>query len=595
MKKRRVGTTYRRQGQGSRQDSGDTRIRLVALVFCFAASIVVFRLVLLMILQHSFYEALAIGSHEISQKLFPERGEIFIQDSRTGEEYPFAINKDVFLLYADTRDIPDDETATLVEKKLATIFSYDEAKVATLFLQLNKRDDPYEPIEQQIDEQTKTAIEELVLPGIGFVRKSERFYPESQLAAQVAGFVRKNEEGETLGQYGIEGYWQKELAGEGGFFAGARGAGGGWIPLAGRLSQEAQDGVNLVLTIDRTLQYLACEELRKRMGEYGAKTASLIIMDPKSGAIRAMCSLPDFDPNTYNKVDSIAVFNNTSIFTAYEPGSIFKPVAMAAALNENLVTPDTYFYDPGSVEGLCDTPIKNANSKAYEDQTMTGVLENSINTGMVEVAMKLKKKRLRDYIEAFGFGVKTGIEIDSEGSGTIESLSRNKGDNVDCYAATASFGQGITVTPLQMVTAFSVIANGGVLMKPYIIDKILYPSGKVDSTHPKEVRRVIDPRPASLLAGMLVSVIDNGQAAAAAVPGYYIAGKTGTAQIADRGGYSEETNHSFVGFGPIDDPVFTMIITFEKPERKFSSATAAPTFGVIAKEILDYYCVAPGR
>lgn len=574
---------------------GDGRVKVVAGFFAAVGIIVLARLVMLMIVEHGFYAALAAGSQEVYRQLFPKRGEVFLQDSRTKEEYPLAINRDVFLVYADTRQIPDNNTAQLIVDALSPLFSYTEEKKSTLLASLNKRDDPYEPIEQQIESDVKDVIETMNLPGIGFVRHPKRFYPESSLAAQIIGFVGKDDEGKDTGRYGIEGYWDEELAGEGGFLEGAKSNGGGLIPLADTSFREAKDGSDLLLTIDRTLQFLACEELRKRFIEYGAQSASLVIMDPKTGAIRAMCSMPDFNPNKYNEVSSIDVFNNSTIFTAYEPGSIFKPLTMVAALNEELVHPNTYFYDSGSVEGVCDKPIKNALNKIYEDQTMTGVLENSINTGMVDVVRRLGKKKFLSYIEQFGFGTKSGVPIDTEVSGTIESLSRNKKDALDCYTATASFGQGITATPLQMVTAFAAVANGGMLMKPYLVEEIRHSNGKVEYVHPTEVRRVVSSRSASLISGMMVSVIDNGQAKSAAVPGYYLAGKTGTAQIAGPGGYTAETNHSFIGFGPIDDPVFVMIVKFEKPQRNFSDSTTAPTFAVIAKEILQYYRVPPER
>jgi cell division protein FtsI/penicillin-binding protein 2 len=548
-----------------------------------------------MILQHSFYTALAVGTQEVYSQLFPERGTIFIQDSRTGEEYPLAMNRDVFTVFADTRLITSDQIAEDVTAGLAEVFRYDDEKKLAVFLQLKKKDDPYEPLEQKIEESIVDELKKKDLPGIGYVRKPERVYPEGSLAAHVVGFLGRKEDGSEIGRYGVEGYWQEELAGSGGFFSGARSAAGRWIPLAETVKVAAEDGPDILLTIDRTLQFQACEILGRHAKEHNAVSASLIIMEPKNGAIRAMCNLPDFDPNTYNKVDSINIYNNSAIFTPYEPGSIFKPVVMAGAINEEVVKPDSIYYDSGSIEAGCTKVIKNAGEKSYEDQTMIGVLEHSINTGMVYVAKQLGKDKLKSYVEDFGFGLKEGIKLDSEVSGTIASLSQNKGDDIDCYAATASFGQGLTATPMQMVAAFGAIANGGIMMKPYVIQELRYDSGKFDRKYPTELRRVIETRAASLVAGMMVNVVDSGQAGWARVPGYYIAGKTGTAQIPGPGGYTEDTNHSFIGFGPIDDPRFVMIVKFEKPDKRYSASTAAPAFGEIAKFILQYYSVPPGR
>jgi len=575
--------------------SSDLRLRVTLIVFVLLALLITARLVILMIFQHGFYVALASGSHDVYNNLFPKRGNVYIQDSRTGEEYPLAINRDHFLVYANTYEITSDEMAEDVSEGLATVFHYDDDKKFSVYLQINKRDDPYEPLEKKVDEAVINQLQEKQLPGIGWKRQPFRYYPEGNLAAHVIGFVGKDEEGNDVGRYGIEGYWQKELAGSGGFFSGAKSALGGKITLAGWNFKPAEDGADILLSIDRTLQFQACEKLRQYTAEFKAQSAALIIMDPNTGAIRAMCSLPDFDPNTYNQVESGDVYNNTTIFTPYEPGSVFKPVGMAAALNEEILTPDSTFYDTGSRAGLCQKPIKNTNGKVYETQTMTGVLENSINTGMVFVAEQLGKKKFNEYVEKFGFGVKEGIQLDSEVSGDISTLQLKKGDDLDCYGATASFGQGITATPLQLITAFSAIAKGGTLMKPYIIQEIRYSDGKVERFKPEEIRQVINKQSAALLSGMLVNVVEGIHGKLAGVSGYYVAGKTGTAQIPGLGGYTDETIHSFIGYAPVDDPKFVMLIKFEKPQRTFSSATAAPVFGKIANFILQYYQVPPTR
>lgn len=573
----------------------DPRIRLATAIGMLAGVAIIGRLFLLMVMQHGFYTALAAGSHEVYAQLFPSRGAIYMQDSRTGEEYPLALNRDLFTVFADTREITNKETAQMIADELAVIFAYDDEKKEQILQRLEVYNDPYEPLEQRVAEDVVKQIQEKNLPGIGFARVSTRFYPEGPLASHVVGFVGKTEDGKDIGRYGVEGYWEKELAGTGGFFEGARSATGFWIPLAGRQFDPAEDGADVVLTIDRNLQYMACKRLAEAKETYGATSASLIIMDPYSGAIRAMCNVPEFDPNTYNKVESIEVYNNKAIFEPYEIGSIFKPIAMAAAVNEEAVTPQTTFFDTGSVEGVCSKPIRNADQRVYDSSTMTEVLEFSINTGMVFTVEKIGKQIFAKYLEDFGFGEKNGLELDSEESGTISSLYKNKGDKIDCYGATASFGQGITATPLQMVTAFSAIANGGTLLKPYIVEEVRHSDGRVEYYGKKEIRQVLEKRAASLLSGMLVTVVDNGHAGSAKIPGYYVAGKTGTAQIPGPGGYTDETNHSFVGFAPVDDPAFVAIVKFEKPQRRFSSATAAPVFGEIARFVLQYYQVPPGR
>jgi len=368
------------------------------------------------------------------------------------------------------------------------------------------------------------------------------------------------------------------------------------VPLASGWSfAKAEDGADILLTIDRTLEYKACGILKKAQEEYGAVSASLIMLEPKIGAIRAMCSFPSFDPNNYSQVVSVNFYNNNNIFTPYEPGSVFKPLVMAGALNEGVVKPETTFVDTGAREGFCQTPIKNAMGKSYGLQNMSGILENSINTGMVFVAEKLGKKKLLEYIKNFGFGTKEGIELDTEISGKIDTLNLKKGDKIDCYGATASFGQGITATPLQVATAFGAIANGGKLMKPYIVDELRFSDGHIEKTKPQELREILSNRSSLLTRSMMVNVIDKGHSTLAAVKGYYVGGKTGTAQIPGPGGYTEETNHTFVGMAPIDDPKFVLLVKFEKPQRLWADGTAAPVFGEIAKFALGYYQIPPSR
>ncbi len=577
------------------KNAADPRLRFLSFAVGSVAALIIVRLVQLMIFGHSWYTALAIGAQEAYQQLTPDRGHIYMQDSRSGERFLVALNRDYYLVYADTRDIQDDEIAEDVAEQLATIFEYDDEQKFELYLALNKRTDPYEPIEQKVDEEIIHTIKALDLPGIAFIRKPHRFYPEGQFAGPVLGFVGKTDDGRSIGRYGIEGHWEEEIAGSGGFIEGARSALGTWLPLASQSFQDVRDGVDIVLTIDRTVQFQACRILKRRYEEFGATSASLVIMDPNTGAIRAMCSFPDFDPNVYSEVDSIDVYNNTTIFTQYEPGSIFKPLVIAAAIDNGDVLPQTMYYDSGEIDAGCSKPIRNAGTSVYEQQSMNGIMKHSINTGMVFVARELGRRSFVDYVERFGFGVKTGIALDSEVPGNIDNLTQSSKDTIDCYAAAASFGQGITVTPLQMVTAFSAIANGGVLMHPYIVDAIVYPEGKSERAQPKDIGRVIDWKTAQLVSGMMVNVIDDGQAKSAGVEGYYVAGKTGTAQIAGEGGYTEETNHSFVGFAPIDDPAFVMIVKFEKPQRQYSVSTAAPTFGEIARFLLTYYQVPPER
>jgi cell division protein FtsI/penicillin-binding protein 2 len=311
-----------------------------------------------------------------------------------------------------------------------------------------------------------------------------------------------------------------------------------------------------------------------------------------------MCSYPDFDPNNYNEVADINIFNNPNIFGGYEPGSIFKAFTLAAGLDQEKITPKSTYNDKGFVmiQGW-NKPIKNSDfltKGGHGVVDMDTVLEKSLNTGTIYVMNKIGPEVFIDYVKKFGFGEKSGIELETESVTNIVNLNRKTLRPIE--VATATFGQGITATPLQLVTAYAAIANGGILMKPYLVQEIRTSTGQSNITQPTEVRRVISERSALLLSGMLVNVIDKGHAKLAAVPGYYIAGKTGTAQVAGKGGYTNRTMHSFAGFAPVEDPKFVALVEFDNPVNSpWADSSAAPVFQQIASFILDYYQIPKER
>ena len=339
---------------------------------------------------------------------------------------------------------------------------------------------------------------------------------------------------------------------------------------------------------------MVCEKLRAAVAKHGADGGTVVVLDPKTGAVMAICSVPEFDPNDFSKVEDLRRFNNPAIFGPYEPGSIFKPVTMAAAIDAGKVGPNTLYNDEGSVK-IGPYTIRNSDGKAHGLQSMTQVLEESLNTGTIFAVRQLGAKPFLKYVEEFGFGSPTGIQLDTEASGDVDSL-RKKGD---IWSATASFGQGITTTPIQLAAAYGVLANGGKLMKPYVVDSIEHPDGTVVKTEPQVVRQVVTKRAAALVGGMLVRVIENGHGKRAAVPGYYIAGKTGTAQIAKSDGQGYEKDAfigSFIGYAPVDDPAFVMLVKIDRPrDVEWAESSAGPLFGDIAKFLLQYLEIPPDR
>ena len=566
------------------RENNQNRLRFLSIFFLILALAIVAKLFELQVIQHEYYATLALSNHEMYQKIHAKRGAIYFQDSRTKEEYPAAVNRTYYQIYAVPRDIPDDLLATTTEN-LARILNLSDDDKSKLTQKLSKRDDLYEVVASKIDDDTLAQIQDQKFQGIYWVDQEFRYYPEDVLAAQVLGFYGMDKSGTQAGRYGVEGYWNDTLAGKTGFLLGEKGATGSWITMADHTSVDAVDGADLLLTIDRTLQYEACERLRQGLIEYKAKSASLVMEDPKTGAILAMCSLPDFDPNNYSKVDDISVYNNNTIFTPYEAGSVMKPIIMSIAVDLGLVKPDTTFTDPceRDIDGF---KIHNALNGCYGLQTMTQILEKSINTGMIWVEEKIGQPAFQQYMNKFGFGQKIGIELDTETAGDISSLGK-KGE---IYDAVGSFGQGFTVTPLQLAMVYSGLANGGQMFRPHIVEEVRYANGQKQKIEPQLIDNIVSPRTAKIITGMLISVIENGSGyKKVKLDDYYVAGKTGTAQIPGQGGYLETTNHTFAGFAPANDPKFILVVKYEAPDQQWAESTAAPVFKDIVKTTLNYY------
>ncbi|MDP2631708.1 MAG: penicillin-binding protein 2 [Candidatus Uhrbacteria bacterium] len=629
-------------GNKGRNSSLSHAWRLKALRFFFSTFVIVliFRLFTLQVINASFYDALASGQHNFYKELFAERGSIFVRDWKDGGEYLAATNEPRAFVYANPRKIEDpikvaydiskilgyeiiyerdsdsevdelsliaDELSLGIEEstndgaelaEVAEVLSEEEEEgpleYQLLLDRLSKEDDPYEPIARNIDEKTLEELLALEIDGLGYVLEAARSYPETNLGGHIFGFVGQDNNSQKVGSYGIEGYFNDFLAGVNGYLDTETDASGRWIGVGTRNFEPAVDGGDLLLTIDRTIQYVACQKLREGVETYDADGGSLVIIEPSTGKIMAMCSAPDFDPNKYNEVEDASVYNNSAIFEAYEPGSVFKSLVMAGAIDAGDVTPTTTYEDTGEVQ-VDEYTIQNSDLKANGIQTMTEVLEKSLNTGMVFVMREMGRDALKDYIERFGFGMLSGIELNTESSGTIASLD----EFAESYFATASYGQGIMVTPLQLAVAYAALANGGQLMKPYIVEEVRYSNGTVEERKPKVVRQVVSKKTATTIGAMLVAVVENGHASKAGVDGYYIGGKTGTAQVAksnSRGYETDKVMATFVGSGPIEDPKFTMLVLLNAQRAvPWAADSAAPIFGDIADFLLQYLEVAPTR
>jgi cell division protein FtsI/penicillin-binding protein 2 len=438
---------------------------------------------------------------------------------------------------------------------------------------------------------------QIIYPGLSHQIEKHRYYPENNITSQITGFVRQDEN-RQIGNYGLEEFFDKELFGSLGSVSGQKSSGETFV-INNRKYLKPEDGADLVLTIDRSVQFKVCQELEQAVNDYEAEGGTVIVLDPKTGAIIAMCSYPNFNANEYSQVKDINLFNNPAVFEQFEPGSTFKTITMAIALDQSKVSPDTTYTDEGQImiEGW-PKPIRNSDFYSYGRHglvNMNTVLAKSLNTGAIYAMKQVGANTFSKYLKDFGFGQKTGIELGSEASGNIDNLLKDNVKQID--AATASFGQGISVSPLQLIMAYGAIANEGILMKPYLVKEIDFANGVVEQTQPRIIRRVISQKSASLLSGMLVNVIESGHANKAAVEGYYIGGKTGTAQVAEAGKYSEDDFiHNFVGILPIDNPQFVVLTKLNNPKAvKYSADSAAPLFGKISDFLLKYYKVPQER
>jgi len=559
------------------------RIYILVFFVLAGAGVIIFRLYNLQVLAHAYYQELAAGQHKVYEDLIPKRGEIFAHDGSSGW-YPVAVNRELSLAYAVPREVEDAKNTARV---LADILQIDEPELEK---KLGQPDGWYAVVKHKVGDGEVQQIKEKKLKGIYFSAEPERTYPAGNFASQAVGFVGSDGKKET-GRYGLEAYWDKELEGSVGSLEQERDTGGRWISIGEKKIQPAINGADLYLTIDHTIQYRAEMAIKKAAEKFQADQGSIVILDPATGGVLAMASTPDFNPNDYSKVENISVFANPAVSGTYECGSIFKTITMAGGLDAGVITPDTTYTDTGAVTEAGYT-IKNSDLKANGVQTMTQVLEKSLNTGAIFVEKTLGNLRFLEYVKNFGFGEKTGIDTIGEASGSISGLKHMR--NIEAF--TASFGQGLSVTPIQFATAFAAIANGGELMKPHLVEKVVFLDGREESVQPQEVRRVISKEASLDLTRMLVSVVQNGHGKRAGVPGYLVAGKTGTAQVPKTGGGYEENQHvgSFAGFAPAYNPRFAMLVKLDNPKSvEWAESSAAPTFGEMAKFLLDYYGIEP--
>jgi cell division protein FtsI/penicillin-binding protein 2 len=559
------------------------RINFILILILACGAAVIGRLFFLQILERKLYEAQALGQQVDFNSIVGPRGQIFCEDSQetkgvegSGDMKSLAINKDSWSISVNPRDIKD-------KISFANILSKAIGETPDQVTSDLNNQNSYVVLKKDISSADLDNIKSLKLKGLSWQNMPERFYPQGQMASQDLGFLG----GTGVGQYGIEGYYDDMLKGKPGISQEQSGLNS----IFSNQDQSSLNGSDVYLTIDYNIQFQAETLLDQEQKKDDIDSGQIIVMRPDSGRILAMASFPNFDPNQYGKEKDLDVFQNAIVQKLFEPGSIMKPFTMAAALNEGKITPDTTYTDTGVVT-LGSKSLHNFANEKMGKQTMTQVLESSLNTGAIFAEQQIPHQIFFDYINKFGFTQKTGIDLQGEVYSHNDALKNGH----DVEFATASYGQGIELTPIQIARGYCAIANGGRLVKPYIVEKIVNGNDEID-TVPQISSPVVSQQTLSKLSTMLISVVDKGFGGVAKVPGYYLAGKTGTAQIPlqSGGGYEPDnkTVQSFVGYGPVSNPQFLIMVKLDNPKVPKSALSAVPIFKKLAQYVINYWQIPP--
>jgi cell division protein FtsI/penicillin-binding protein 2 len=565
-------------------ESGFWRFSTLAVAFLIAGVMIVFQLLRIQISPQN-QEFISQGQEHSGywRTVYPARGQIY---DRWGNL--LAGNREVYQVGVDLSQVTDPEGIALT---LSAVLGEDYQKVLEIVSQEATEEAVFAVVTDFVPEEKVIQLQQIreayaaqgavspnarSLAGLIFVSHLARSYPEDDLAANILGFVSRNGEG----YFGVEEKYNDLLAGQPETI---------WMPLNPNDVEslpEIQDGTKLVLTIDREVQAMLEEVLDDAVEEYGAEAGTIIVMDPRTGEILGMAVTPRINLNEYwnyeEIISGVTPFNR-GISKAYEPGSVFKVLTMAAALDSGDVKPGTVFNDSGAIE-IGGAVIHNWNRAAWGDQDMLGCMQHSLNVCLAWVASRLGPNDFYWYMTQFGIGHTTGVDMAGEVSGRLKL----PGD-ADWYAAdlgTNSFGQGVSVTPMQLIMAVSALANGGQMMTPHIVRSTVTQNNQFTPS-PRVFNSPISAETARTISLMLASSLEN-EASSALVPGYRLAGKTGTAEIPTAVGYTSSVTHtSFVGWGPVDDPQFIVYIWLEKPSSSiWGSEVAAPVFHDVVERLV---------
>ena len=561
---------------------GTRRVWVPALVLGLFAAILIGRLVQLQVLQHDDYSAQAKAELEGSTTLFARRGAILDRNGAV-----LAVSVDTWDIYVSARAWQDASVALPSSEELATLLATPAVDLREQVLRQEYGD---VLVARDVAYEAGRTIVDAGISGVVALPNSQRVYPEGDVGASILGITGLDNDGLA----GIEAALDDLLGGTPGRSIYERDTSGDPIPFGQFIAEEPVPGMDVVLTIDRYLQRMAEKALKDAIEEHDAKGGTIIVMDPATAEILAMATWPAMEYSTLDISDpaQLELLRNRAVTDLYEPGSVMKVITASAAIDAGLVTPNTTYVDTG-IAKIYDTEIRNWQDSVYREQTMTGVLQHSINTGAIFMAELLGEDRFLQYLDAFGFDVPSGIELTGEAVGILRRPDDPAWSPVDL--ATQSFGQSISVTPIQMTTAVAAAINGGELLRPHLVREYVHPDGTT-LRQEKIVRgRAVSEGTSALIRQMMAAVIDPGWYHPGKPDHYSAGGKSGTANVAiPNGAYAEKHVASFIGFAPVDDPeVLVLVKLDENADFETGTVAAGPVFAELVDESLAYLNVVP--
>ncbi len=578
------------------------RLRFLQILFVMVFISLTIFLFKLQILNDEGISNAAVNSGEgINHTTSVQRGNIYFTD-KSGTLVPVAINKSYSTIAVDPKTLQRDKQVIPTAKLLSPILNIPESDLISIF---QKPDSQYEILLKKTEnDELVSKIKALQLPnekgilknimGISITEEFERYYPFQELGCHVIGFIAKNDTSDKkIGVYGLEKYYNDSLDGTDGVFHGLKDAAGRLIRSLPSNEKMPINGDSLITTIDKNIQYQAETEIKNLVDSRQAVSGSILVMDPISGKMLAVAAYPNFNLNEFYKVSDYSIYRNLAIEDPVEMGSVVKVITMTAGIDSDSVTPETTYYDSGHVT-INNRTIKNFHNEVYHTATMTKVLQKSINTGAIFVEQKTGHKIFYDYLTKFKLNDITGIDLPNEQKSSIKHLETKYVPEINY--ATASYGHGISLTPIAILRSYAAIANGGYLVNPYVVETTKSPDGTYGSVNKQEIlmENIIKPSTAKTITDMMVQVVEGGYGSSAKVKGYSMAGKTGTADIFYGKGYSNDTIQSFAGFFPAYKPKVVMLVMLNRPAIGMTASTSV-TYGFhdMAKFIIDYYNIPP--